>query len=256
MMSFNNPSTDHNKPLIIAHRGVSAETPENTMSAFRKAIEYGCPFIELDVQLSKDGVPVVVHDPHLKRTSDVGSDVTVQELTLDQIKQLDAGSWFSEEFRGERIPTLKEVLEMKRGPTGLMIEIKTPKSGEEKKLVETVVAVLKKAPQREDEGEILLGSFSPEVVKNVQEIAPDFAVIGIAKEHQTIDAHRALGVTHFTLHYPLVTAELIEKLHQEGCVVWTYTVNDRATLKKVTEAGVDGVITNDPKEIFKIHPKF
>ncbi|CAG0947487.1 partial Glycerophosphodiester phosphodiesterase, partial [Anaerolineae bacterium] len=97
------------KTLIIGHRGGSAYTPENTLSAFNHALELGADGIELDVTLTKDNVPVVIHDDKVDRTTNGHG--LVKDLMLDQIKQLDAGSWFNEKFRGEKIPTLAEVLD-------------------------------------------------------------------------------------------------------------------------------------------------
>ena len=113
-----------NMPLVIAHRGASGTAPENTMAAFRQAVEMGADMIELDVQRTKDGQVVVIHDATLERTTN-GSGA-VRELTYAEIEQLDAGSWFGEgqEFAGERVPLLKEVLEFTKGKCALNIEIK------------------------------------------------------------------------------------------------------------------------------------
>ena len=120
--------------LIIAHRGLSSLYPENTLVAFRKAIELGVDFIELDVRLSCDGELIVIHDDTFNRTTD--GDGKVCELTLSEIKKYSAGKWFSTSFKKERVPTLKEVFELIKKRTKLLIEIKQP--GIEKKLVNLI----------------------------------------------------------------------------------------------------------------------
>ena len=122
---------------IIAHRGASKESPENTLSAFQRAIELGSDYIELDVHLSKDGIPVVIHDTHLSRTTNHILNERVNDKTLKEIKALDAGLWFNEAYIGEKIPTLEEVLLLDRNKTGLMIEIKKSHSSC-KKIVKAV----------------------------------------------------------------------------------------------------------------------
>src|SRR3954447_15867557 len=98
-------------PAVCGHRGASGHAPENTLVAFRRAKELGATWIEFDVQLSADGIPIILHDDTLERTTNLGQQLRPTELTLAQLKDLDAGSWFSPEFAGEKIPTLEEVLQ-------------------------------------------------------------------------------------------------------------------------------------------------
>jgi glycerophosphoryl diester phosphodiesterase len=111
------------KPMVIAHRGFSGEAPENTFAAFKKALDIGVDMIELDVQLSRDGHVVVIHDDKVDRTTDGKGKVSVK--TLDELKNLDAGTWFSDMYAGERIPTLREALELITPDAYVNIEIKT-----------------------------------------------------------------------------------------------------------------------------------
>src|SRR5690554_7738935 len=113
-----------NKSIVVAHRGWSGAAPENTMAAFRLAmLDLRISWIELDVQLSKDGVPVVIHDYKLRRTT--GALGAVKDYTYEQLSKLDNGSWFSPEFSSERIPTLEQVLKEAKGRIHLNIELKT-----------------------------------------------------------------------------------------------------------------------------------
>src|SRR5690554_5799160 len=128
--------------LVIAHRGASAFYPENTMFAFKAAHEMGAAMIELDITLSKDGIPVIIHDEKLNRTTNGKGKVS--DFTLEELKKLDAGSWFHPKFSEEKIPTLEEVLEFAQNRIALNIEIKpeavslSPKEGVEEKSLELV----------------------------------------------------------------------------------------------------------------------
>src|SRR6266850_7844739 len=124
-------------PLIIAHRGASGDAPENTMAAFRLAMDSGADMIELDLHLSKDSALVVCHDSKLNRTARIKK--TIKQLTLKELKKLDVGSWFHPRFSGETIPTLEEVLKLTVNRIALNIEIKQGSSlypGIEKQLIE------------------------------------------------------------------------------------------------------------------------
>ena len=113
---------DRSRPLVIAHRGASGSAPENTMAAFSLAVERGAEVVELDVQMTADGYPVVIHNATVNRTTD-GTGL-VREKTLAELQTLDAGSWFETRFAGERVPTLEEVVTWARGRVALAIEIK------------------------------------------------------------------------------------------------------------------------------------
>src|SRR5699024_7462523 len=112
------------KMVNIAHRGASGHAPENTIAAFDKAFEMKADYIEIDVQMTHDGELIVIHDTTVDRTTDGTG--AVSDFTFEEIQQLDAGSWFSEEFAGEQIPTFEEILDTYRGKIGLLIELKSP----------------------------------------------------------------------------------------------------------------------------------
>jgi glycerophosphoryl diester phosphodiesterase len=124
---------------ITAHRGTSVDAPENTLAAFSKAIDDLSDYIELDVQLTKDGAVVVMHDKNAYRTT--GVDRNISDMTLEEVKQLDAGSYFGEEFAGEQVPTLKEVLELVNGRVSLNIELKSTSANLDK-LTQKVVEMI------------------------------------------------------------------------------------------------------------------
>jgi len=228
---------------IIAHRGASNLAPENTLSSISKAIELAVNFIEIDVHLSKDGIPVVIHDAMLRRTTDAKTDKRITDMTLKEIKSLDAGIWFAPSFSGEKIPTLTEVLELKRGPVGIMIEIKKGQS-QIKTLVKAVCDLLSQQ-QNQQSGDIIVGSFSPNIVEEIQVRYPTLQLIGIAEDFNMISFLRSKKLQRFALWYKLINPALMQTLHDENTKVWAFTVDDPKIAEFLLSIHVDGLITNN-----------
>ena len=236
-------------PKIIAHRGASKEAPENTLTAFSTAIFLQPNALEIDVHLSKEGIPIVVHDGVFGRTTDGGFLQRTTELTLNEIKALDAGSWFDAHFLGENIPTLLEVLQLPRGAVDLMIEIKKDNSPA-KEIATSVLAVLGK----EKKG-ILLGSFDPFILQEILNQTTEYPVIGIVEEPHMLELFRKMGLKKLAIWYPLLDKQRIEQLHMEGIEVWTFTVDHPPFAQFLASIGVDGIITNDPRGIKRLLSK-
>lgn len=235
---------------IIAHRGASSEAPENTHSAIKRAIEIGVDYIELDVHLTSDGVPVISHDPLVK--SHASTAMPIEAMTLAQIKEFDVGHWFDKNFIEERIPTLAEVLDHPRGEINLMIELK--KSGSNSfELVQKTLEAIDKAPLQP--GKILIGSFDLEIIAIVKKLRPAQPLIGIMESLDYIPHFVNLEVFHFAIDYTLLSQSLIHNLKQEGFTVWTYTVDDVLHIQSFIEFKVDGIITNDPAKARNFLPK-
>lgn len=237
---------------VIAHRGASNEAPENTMAAFRRAVDAGAGFIETDLQLSRDARLVAIHDDTLDRTTNAHGPVSAK--TLRELQQLDAGAWFSgggahgankESFAGQRIPTLDEVLAFGREhDIGVYLEMKTPAvSGAE----HTLVGALRAS------GEIvrtIVMSFDPGVLAQVRTSEP-LIVTGYLCDKPAPDAvQRAMdtGARQLLPRRDYVTRELVEEAHKSDLKVVTWTVNDPAQAKELVGIGVDGIITNYPRE--------
>lgn len=234
-------------PFVVAHRGASKEAPENTLAAFRRAIELNADLLECDVYLSADGVPVLLHDGTLNRTTNGSGSIT--SLTLEQIKQLDAGSWKGADFAGEKIPTLEELLELAKGKAQVLIEIK--QAGQA--TVAATVAAIRKTGMTNN---VVIQSFNPESVKLAAQLAPDIpralllndpgirnaAVAGAFIVKQVLES----GANAVSIHYAAITPELVRYLHSRGIAVFVWTVDDRYYLQRMITAGVDAIITNDP----------
>lgn len=234
---------------VIAHRGASGDAPENTMAAFRRAVEAGAGFIETDLQLSRDARLVAMHDDLLDRTTNAHGPVSAR--TLEELRQLDAGSWFSagtqkQTFASERIPTLDEVLAFGREhDIGLYLEMKAPAvSGAEHALVGALRA----------SGEIVrtvVLSFDLGLLAQVRSFEP-LIVTGYLCDKTTSDVVRQAidaGARQLLPRADRITTELVERAHKGDLKVVTWTVNEPEHAKALVAAGVDGVITDYPGEM-------
>lgn len=230
---------------IIAHRGASMYAPENTLSAFKKAIEFKADSIEFDVRLTKDDIPVVIHDATINRTSNGKG--YVHNLTLDELKSYDFGAKFSSQYKNEQIPTLKEVLELvKDHPIDLNIELKNgPTIPENLEL-----NVLKRVNHYKLETRTLFSSFDHESLNRLSLLNKNlnFALIfhiNLINPFQYIDQIpfrlKSIHPNHF-----YVTKEMVDLAHERDIQINSYTVNDKKLAKQYKLLGIDGLITNDP----------
>ena len=182
------------KVLVLGHRGAKGHAPENTMVSFRKGYELGSDLLELDIHVSRDGELIVMHDADVSRTTD--GEGYIKDLTTTEIKQLDAGAWFDERYRGERVPTLQEVLSWSKDRIPFVIEIKgdpIPASGIEEKLVE----MLRLHSLLDD---VMVISFHHPSVKRVKELEPSIAtgILYTGRLVDTVGAVRA-GQSHLSI---------------------------------------------------------
>lgn len=231
---------------LIAHRGASAEAPENTLVAMHQAVEIGVDFIEFDVRLTRDGIPVIFHDASLARTTTSRKALHICDLNFEQIRELDAGSWFDPKFSGEKIPTLEEVLQAKFKPSRLMIEIKSsyqPAS----KITEKTLEVIEKTKFNPDS--FVIGSMSLSIIEELQRQAPHLNIIGIAEKAQNIAIFLERNINLMALWYKLLDPSLIEFLHKRNVEVWSFTIDDPKVASSLQACSIDGIITNHPRVI-------
>lgn len=231
---------------LIAHRGASAEAPENTLPAFLKALQKkSVQCLECDVRLTSDGIPIIMHDATLQRTA--GCPDFVHEISLDQIKKLDAGSWFNSAFRGTSIPTLLELLQLPFENRQLMIEIKkSPFSPKD-----VVAAVAQVIQQVEHPPSLLVGSFCQEIVSEVMKQIPQSLPIAIIEKESLIDPFLELQLTYYALWYPLINPSVVSQIKEIKSLLWAFTVDDPAIALFLEKIGLDGIITNDPERLKK-----
>jgi glycerophosphoryl diester phosphodiesterase len=231
------------KPVVIAHRGASAYAPENTMAAFKKALEQGAGGIELDVQLTRDGHVAVIHDETVDRTSNGKG--WIKDCTLEELKALDFGSWFGKPYENERIATLEEVLELVSASRILLnIELKNGRffyQGMEEK----VAALIKRFGMEEN---VIISSFNHYSLVSFKKAAPAVRT-GILYSEQIYEPWqyaKTVGACAIHPHYSSVLPEIMTGCTKYGIAVNPYTVDDPEHIRQLVQAGVDGVITNVP----------
>lgn len=235
-------------PKIIAHRGASFESPENTLAAIRQALTIGVDYIEVDVHLTRDGIPVIFHDATIGRTTNGLASQEIRSLDFAEIQKLDAGTWFHSRFKGEPIPTLDTLLRLNRGPVGLMLELKEYNPNF-KALVAATLQSLLHNPQT-DFGPITIGSFSAEIIEELlNQNKGFFSIAGIAEEPKMIPIFQEMGVRHFVLWSKIIKPEIAEKLHESGNRIWTFTVDTPKEAHYWDSLNIEGIITNDPRRI-------
>lgn len=231
----------------VAHRGASGYAPENTIAAFDKAVEMKADYIEIDVQRSKDGELVLIHDTTVDRTTDGTG--KVGDLTFKELSALDAGSWKGEQFIGEKIPTFDEILERYRGKIGILIELKAPElyPGIE----EDVAKELKeKNLDKPMNGKIIIQSFNFESVKKMNDLLPNvpMGVLTSSKADTTQLALQEFSTyaDYFNPSYSIVTNELVNEVHSLGMEISSWTVRSQEAADFLLEVGVDAIITDYP----------
>ncbi len=229
---------------IIGHRGASGHAPENTLAAFRRAVELGARFIETDLQLSRDSRLVAIHDDTLDRTTNGRG--PVHRLTLAELRELDAGSWFGPRFAGERIPTLEEILQFARkSDVVFYLEIKPCGAWG---IEHALVGALREA--QEVVRPVVL-SFDPATLAAVRRIEPTL-MTGFLFQWPLKDAvERALsvGARQLAPCGDQVTPELVTEARRNDLQVVTWTINDPAHMRALISAGVDGIMTDYPDRL-------
>ena len=227
-----------------AHRGASGLAPENTMAAMRKALDY--PFvewIELDVQLSKDGVPVVIHDDRVDRTTDRKG--RVADFTAAELQSMDAGGWFSPAFRGEPVPTLEQVLELTAGRCRLNIELKTY-GGRYPGLEAAVAGLLRRHGRTVD---TVVTSFDLLALRRMKEAAGEIrtGLIIDAAPPGLEQALARIGATFLSIGWNKLTANRMASFRKAGLDVMAWTVDRKSAMRKIAAMGGDIIIcTNYP----------
>ena len=234
-------------PKIIAHRGASGSAPENTLAAIRLAAEHGATWIEIDVNISSDGVPVLFHDDGLSRCSN--GEGLVIEHSLKTLKSLDCGSWFSDEFSGEKIATLDECLQQAiDADLGINLEIK-PCSGWE---LPTTDAIAQLINSKSSLPPLVISSFSHVAMLRAAEklaVLPRSSLFLVTPPDWQ-ELCKEVGASNIHLHAnSLLTTDDIENFHTHGLGVYCYTVNTSDEAKELFTKGVDGVFTNYPRTL-------
>ena len=244
--------------IRIAHRGASGSAPENTISAFRKALAIGVDAVELDLHGTKDGEIVAIHDATLDRTTNLSGLVT--EKTLAAVKMADAGGWFHPDFGckqirvnattvrtvpRELVPTLAEALECISGDVIAVLEIKDPTIGK---------AVVRKVREMNALERVVIISFDTSVLQDVRGLEPRIPT-GLLIGSQNNDVSPAdlcqrlgeLGCSLLNVNHELITAEFVYQIRQRGIALWCWTVDDLDRMREMEAFGVQGITSNYPE---------
>lgn len=250
--------SDRSDVVRVAHRGASGHAPENTIPAVALGIDMHAELVEVDVQLTRDGVLVVMHDTTLKRTTDAERlyptrrPWRVKDFTYAEIKQLDAGSWYDQEYAGTRVPTLRQVLDTLADSTaGLLLEVKAPKKYPG--IAERVAAELAEWSPRRDHGRrVVICSFDWKFIKRFRALMPEIetAVIGTPSRRELPGIARYADQVN--PQFGSVDAAYLERVHELGMESYGWTVDEPEDMRELIEMGADGVITNQPDVLDKL----
>ncbi len=234
--------------IRIAHRGASGSAPENTLAAFKKAIEIGVDAVELDLHGSADGEIVVIHDSSLDRTTDHGG--AINQTPLETIKQADAGSWFAPEFAGEPVPTLAEALACIAEETLAVLEIKDPLIAE---------AVVAKIHETQSLNLTVIISFHTAVLQAVRALEPSIPtgwLIGSHNNHalpeQLCQQLAELGSSFLNVNHHLITAEFAYEVRRRGIALWCWTVDEVIRMREMEAFGIQGITSNYPERFVEV----
>jgi glycerophosphoryl diester phosphodiesterase len=252
---------EKNQPLIIAHRGASALAPENTFAAFKRAIADGADGIEFDVRLSKDGAVVVFHDATLGRLTE--NKRLVSNFTVEELQSFDIGSWFNkrrpsaseQDFSGETIPTLVQLLDFLKDFKGLIyVELKCRES-ETEKLSKAVCEVISDSPLL---SQMIVKSFQLEVIPHIRRFCPKVKTAALfapkimtllRKEKRLVNIAHELGAEMISVHFSLATRKLMKKAEKKNLPVTIWTADNPLWIKRASNLGIFAVITNNPARL-------
>ena len=224
-------------PAITAHRGSFLEAPENTLSAIETAASELADYAEIDVRATKDGVVVLLHDDSLKRTT--GVDKKIWDVTYEETQSFDVGSWLSDQYLDERIPTLDEIIKFADGKIMLNIEIKSAEQNPD--LVESVVKIIK---DNHFENQCVISTFNYIDLFRIKTLDPDIKT-GIIMTVAYANYTHLSNVDFYSMNARFLTRDKIERLHFLGYQVYAWNVTNAATAKRLMNIGVDNIITTD-----------
>lgn len=239
-------------PKIIAHRGFSGAAPENTLSAFQKALDIGADYFELDVHISADDSLIVIHDKSIDRTSTGGQKGLVAEMNYSELKLAGAAypEKFGQQFKSEPMPTLFESLAFAKGkPIKVCVEIKV------QDVESQVMDVINKLNMGE---QVIIFSFHRDVLEEIRRLDPDIPMLFLRNyaDESTLKEANEIGANAVGAGYDTrITPELIQKAHESGLELWKWTVNGKAQMKDLFDVGIDGIITNYPDSAMMIMTK-
>ncbi|WAP51374.1 glycerophosphodiester phosphodiesterase family protein [Arthrobacter sp. ATA002] len=261
MKSGNRPG-----PLVVGHRGNSGLAPENTAAAFARALAAGADMVETDVRLSADGEPFLCHDGTGGRTTNVAevfperADAPITSFTAAELRRLDAGGWFGEEFAGEPVLFLSELPAAVDFALGINLEIKAPQ--ESPGVEEAVAAALREPDWMRLRGQnpVAVSSFDPEAVRAFARLAPEvpaWQLVETVPDAAVLAGGAVRGLQGIVADHHSLTPDSAAAVRAAGLGLWVYTVNDTAEMSRMIDLGADALITDFPAvlvELLEVKP--
>ena len=250
-----NPWLRPTRPLIIAHRGHSLEVPENTTEAYRRAIELGAEMIEADVNISRDGRLVMMHDATLDRTTDGHGPVS--GATLNELAGLDAGGWFDKDFAGLRIPTVEETIELARDAgIWMCFEVKGGDPAEAERIANALITLL---VARDALGFAAMSGYDHDVLALAKRRAPEL-VLAPERLPDDVPADAPTAILQaltldapiIQIHHRFLTAGLVAALQEAEIAVWSWPTTDAAAIESSLTVGADGVMGDDVRRLVEV----
>jgi len=247
-------------PWVVGHRGAMGHAPENTMTSFEQAVSLGADMLEFDVRLSKDRVPVVVHDANLDRTSN--RSLNVADLAVKDLLELDAGSWFDMRFSNERIPKLSTLLtwaEKKKtkakGKLSYFVELKV--DGDESRREALVNAVVKELEAFKVLNRSVLISFDEPILLATKRLHPEVSTGFLYSDllYDVLERTKRLKTNHVLPRKDRVTGDLVNEAHAEGMAVMAWTADRLDEFRKLVVWGVDAIATNYPDRLIEFYQR-
>lgn len=238
-----------NNRFVVAHRGSSGTAPENTLAAFREAVNAGARMIETDIQFTRDGHIITFHDRVLNRTTEGAG--YIKDLDLDEVKQYDAGTWFSPEFAGEQIPSLREVLDLVNGKAYLNLEIKDIRNGDVEPRIRKLLEVIDRYGYMD---KILFSSFYHDFLKIIKQIEPMIPTAAIkipGDSRLPSELNASLGCEAFVCSIAEINREIAEDAEKRNMFVGVYSVDTQEQLNTILQYDVKALVTNNPAWIVK-----
>lgn len=233
--------------LLVVHRGANKVAPENTLSSLLKAYEQGADMVEMDIRQTKDGEFVLMHDARVNRTTNGKG--KIKKMTLEEVRKLDAGSWFSKEYAGEKVPTLREILQAAKGKVGVDLDIK-------KAHIPSLIKLLEEEGYLHDSVLVTLHSFNKKVIRQVQQLAPKIKVrpsykYGFAK----YNFRKKTPPDIVNIIWPKFSEQYVQKLHQHQIGAFINLLGNRENeknIKRAINSGAEFIQVNDPLNFLSI----
>ena len=249
-----NPWRRTTRPMTLAHRGQSTTLPEQTMAAFRAAVSAQADAIEADVHLTRDGHLVMLHDETVDRTTDGHGSVV--EMALAEIRELDAGNWFGPEFRGMRVPTLDELLDL-ADAHGVILCLEA-KGSDRVETAAVAFAIAHRLATRQLLGTHVLSSFDHEALRMAAArhpglvLAPDrLPERGAMPDQAVVDQVRGMNAPIIQVHHAELSLGLVQALHDADVAIWAWPTTAAADIDRAHRLGVDGLMGDDVPELVK-----